>query len=42
MLFYGTLLRFLENYCAAISKKYWPLKKEETVNVTIFVLFSFL
>ena len=32
---------FLENYCAAFTKTYWALKKEETVNLTIFVLFTF-
>ena len=25
----GTLLRFLENYCAAVTKKYWALKKNK-------------
>ena len=38
----GTLLRFLENYCAAVTRKYWALKKEEIVNLTIFGLFNFL
>ena len=42
MLSYSTLLPFLENYCAAVTKKYWALKKGETVNLTNFVLFSFL
>ena len=37
----GTLLRFFKNYCAAVTKKYWTLKKEEIVNVTIFALFYF-
>ena len=37
----GTLLRFPENYFAAVSKKYWALKKEEILNLTIFVLISF-
>ena len=36
-----TLLQFLENYCAAVTKRYWALKKEEILNLTIFVLFSF-
>ena len=35
------LLCFFLNYCAAVSKKFWALKKEEVVNLTIFVLFSF-
>ena len=38
----GTLLRFFKNYCAAVTKKYWALKKEEILNLTIFGLFSFL
>ena len=38
----GTLLRFLQNYCAAVTKKYWAVKKEEIVNQTTFALFSFL
>ena len=38
----GTLLRFLQNYCAAVTNKYWAVKKGEIVNVTIFLLFSFL
>ena len=37
-----TFSRFLENYCAAITKRYWALKKEKNLNLTIFVLFSFL
>ena len=37
-----TLLLFLENYCAAVTKKYWALKKEETVNLKIFFVFRFL
>ena len=37
----GTLLRFLENYCAAVTKKYRGVEKEEIVNLKIFVLFSF-
>ena len=28
----GTLLRFLEKSCAAVTKKYWALKKEEILN----------
>ena len=35
------LLRFLESYCAPVTKKYWALKKEGIVNLPIFVLFSF-
>ena len=38
----GKLLRFLENYCSAVTKKYWELKKEEIGNLKILVLFSFL
>ena len=38
----GTLLFFLENYCAAVSKKYWALKKQEILTLTIFVFFRFL
>ena len=38
----GTLLRFLQNYCSAVTKKYWELKKEQIVNLEILVLFSFL
>ena len=37
----GTLLRFVENYCAAVTKKYWALEKSGIVNLTIFVLFNF-
>ena len=37
----ATLLRFHEDYCAAVTKKYWPLEKGELVNLTIFVLFCF-
>ena len=36
----GALLPFLKNYCAA--KMYWALKKEEFLNPTILVMFSFL
>ena len=35
-------LWFFKNYCAAVTKKFWALKKEKIVNLTIFVLFSFL
>ena len=38
----GSLFLFLENYCSAVTKKYWALKKEEILILTIFVLFSFL
>ena len=38
----GTLLRFLQNFSSAVTKKYWALKKEEIVNLKIFVLFRFL
>ena len=37
-----TLLCFCENYCAAVIKKYWALKKQEILNLTVFVLFSLL
>ena len=36
-----TLLQLLENYCAAVTKRYLALKKEKKLNLTIFVLFSF-
>ena len=42
MLYYGTLLRLLQNYCAALNRKYWAVNKEEIANLGIFVLFSFL
>ena len=38
----GKLLRFLENYCAAVTKKYWALQKEQILNLTTLVVFSFL
>ena len=38
----GTVLPSLQNYCAALNNKYWAVKKEEIVNLGIFVLFSFL
>ena len=38
----GKLLRFLENYCAALTKKYFALKKEQILNLTTLVRFSFL
>ena len=38
----GTLLRFVENYCAAVTKKYWALEKEEILNLAICALFNFL
>ena len=38
----GTFLRFLENYSAAVTKRYWALKKEEILNLVTFALFSFL
>ena len=38
----GKLLRFVENYCAAVTKKYWALEKEKILNLTISALFSFL
>ena len=36
------LLRFLESYCAALTTKYWALKKQQMLNLTTFVFFSFL
>ena len=38
----GTPLPFLENYYAALTKKYQALEKGEILNLRIFVLFSFL
>ena len=38
----GTFIPFLEKNCWAVTKKYWELKKEEILNPTFFVLFSFL
>ena len=38
----GKLLRFLENFCAALTKKYFALKKEQSLNLATLVLFSFL
>ena len=37
-----TLLRFLQNYCAVVTNKYWAVKKGEIVNLTVFFLFGFL
>ena len=37
----GTLLPFLENYFSDFTRRYWALKKEEVLNLRIFVLFSF-
>ena len=37
----GTLLRFLENYCAPVTQKYWALKKEELLNRPISPFFVF-
>ena len=37
----GTLLPFLQSYCAVVTKKYWTLEKEEISNLTIFLLLSF-
>ena len=37
----GTLFPFLKNYCAAVTKKYWALKKEELLNPTFLLLFKF-
>ena len=31
----GTLLSLLKNYCAAVAKKYWALKREEILKLTI-------
>ena len=38
----GKLLRFFENYCTAVTKKYWALKKEQILNLTTLVVFNFL
>ena len=38
----GKFLRFLENYCAALTKKYWILKKEQILNLTTFVFFDII
>ena len=38
----GTILRFLQSYCAVVTKKYWALEKEEISNLTIFILLRFL
>ena len=38
----GKPLRFLENYCAALTKKYFPLKKKQILNLANLVLFNFL
>ena len=38
----GTLLCFYENYCTAVTKTYCSLKKEQIVNMKIFVLCCFL
>ena len=37
----GTLLPFLQSYCAVVTKKYRTLEKEEISNLTIFLLLSF-
>ena len=31
----GTLLSLLEDWCAAVAKKYWALKREEILKLTI-------
>ena len=38
----GTFFPFLNNYCAAVTKEYWALKKEELLNSAILLLFYFL
>ena len=38
----GKFLRFLENYCAAFTKKFWILKKEQILNLTTFVFFEII
>ena len=38
----GTFLRFLQSYCAVVTKKYWAPEKEEISTLTIFNLLSFL
>ena len=42
MLYYGDTSSFFENYCAAVTKKSWAFKKEEIVNLKLFVVLSFL
>ena len=42
MLYYGHSSFFLENYWAAVGKKYWALQKQEILNLEIFVVFRFL
>ena len=37
----GTFLRFLQSYCAVVTKKYWAPEKEEISTLTIFNLLSF-
>ena len=36
----GTLLCFLQNYCAVVTKKYWALEKEEILNLTSCLVFG--
>ena len=34
------LLGFSESYSAVLTKKYWAVEKEESANMTIFVIFT--
>ena len=38
----GTLLCFVQSYRTPVTQKYWALKKELILNLTIIVLFLFL
>ena len=42
MLYYGNTSSFSSKLLFSVTKKYWAVKKEEIVNLTIFVLLSFL
>ena len=41
MLYYGDISSFFGNYCAAVTKKNRAFKKEEIVNLRLFVVLSF-
>ena len=36
----GTILSFSKSYSAIVTKTYWTLKKAESVNMTILLLFT--
>ena len=38
----GTFLHFSKNFSAVVTKTFWALTREKIVNMTVFVLFSFL